>query len=150
MLSPKQNFLETLKRDGHPDRLVNQYEYGAFLRGDPINMAMHKPFYMGMDPQKDAFGTTFIWPDGYAASMPHVTDDNKVIPDITRWKEFLKLPQLAPIENDTARDVISSHTMHASRLSGSAGCCYPGSPSCGRTCCNDTTSWRLPPCLPYP
>ena len=103
MLSPKQNFLETLKRDGHPDRLVNQYEYGAFLRGDPINMAMHKPFYMGMDPQKDAFGTTFIWPDGYAASMPHVTDDNKVIPDITRWKEFLKLPQLAPIENDTEK-----------------------------------------------
>ncbi len=96
MLTPKQNFLETIKKDGHPDRLVKQYEYGAFLPGDPINNYIRKGnFVMGMEPTKDAFGTTIMWPDGYVALMPHVTEDDKVIKDITRWKECLHVPEIA-------------------------------------------------------
>ena len=100
MLTPKQNFLETLKKDGHPDRLVKQYEYGFYLPGDPINTSIRPPFYQGMPEQQDAFGTTFIWPAGYISSMPHVTEANKVIPDITEWKDRLHLPPIAQLEGD--------------------------------------------------
>jgi hypothetical protein len=36
MLSAKQNFLETIKRGGKPDRIVKQFEGTAFLPGDPV------------------------------------------------------------------------------------------------------------------
>ncbi|MBR2520977.1 MAG: uroporphyrinogen decarboxylase (URO-D) [Oscillospiraceae bacterium] len=99
MLTPKQNFLETLKKDGHPDRLVRQYEYGAFLPGDPIENLIRGSYSMGMEPKKDAFGTELMWPEGYVAVMPHVTDENKVIPDITRWREYLHVPEVAKYVN---------------------------------------------------
>ena len=99
MLTPKQNLLETLKKDGHPDRLIKQYEYGAFLPGDPIEYYIRGSYYMGMEPKKDAFGTTLIWPQDYVAVMPHVTEENKVIKDITRWKEYVNVPEIAKYVN---------------------------------------------------
>ena len=36
MLSSKENFLETVKKDGKPDRLVDQYENLAFFPADPV------------------------------------------------------------------------------------------------------------------
>jgi hypothetical protein len=94
MLSIKENFLETLKRDGKPDRLVKQYEFGAFLPGDPIEYFVRGTYEMGMAPKKDVFGTELIWPDGYVAVMPHVTDENKVCPDVTEWKKYVHIPDI--------------------------------------------------------
>ena len=94
MLTKKQNFLETLKQDGKPDRHVKQYEYGAFLPGDPIEGFVRGSYSMGMAPIKDVFGTELIWPDGYVAVMPHVTDENKVIKDITHWRDYVKIPDI--------------------------------------------------------
>ena len=95
MLTPKQNFLETLKKDGHPDRLVNNYEYGAFLPGDPIEYYIRGSYYQGMEPKKDAFGTELIWPEDSVAVMPHVTEENQVIPDLEEWQDYLKVPEIA-------------------------------------------------------
>ena len=42
MLSAKENFLETIKPDGKPDRLVKQYEGAVFIRltqQHPISVA---------------------------------------------------------------------------------------------------------------
>ena len=36
MLTPKENFLETLKKDGKPDRLVNQYQPFVPIMNDPL------------------------------------------------------------------------------------------------------------------
>ena len=94
MLTAKQNFLETLKKDGHPDRLVNQYEFGAFLPGDPIENFVRGSYYMGMEPKKDVFGTELIWPADTVAVMPHVTEENKVIKDVTHWRDQVKIPDI--------------------------------------------------------
>lgn len=100
MLTNKQNFIETLKQDGHPDRLVNQYEAQAFMPGDPMEYFVRGTYTMGMEPKKDVFGTELIWPDGYVAVMPHITEENKVIKDITNWRNEVKIP-------DMTRDVDS-------------------------------------------
>ena len=52
------------------------------------------------------FGTELIWPDGYVAVMPHITEENKVIKDITNWRNEVKIP-------DMTRDVDSEETVRA-------------------------------------
>ena len=47
-----------------------------------------------MEPMKDLFGTEILWPQEQLAAMPHVTEDNKVIDDITEWKEQLVIPDI--------------------------------------------------------
>jgi hypothetical protein len=94
MLSPKQNFLETIKPDGKPDRIVKQYEATSFLPGDPVGSYVRGVRRPGMEPIKDLWGTTIVWPTDTIAAMPHVTEENKVIRDITCWRDFAKVPDL--------------------------------------------------------
>lgn len=94
MLTAKENLLETLKVDGKPDRLVKQYEGNAFFPPNPAAMYIRGNRHPGMEPMKDRFGTTILWPENQVAAMPHVTNDNKVISDITKWKEQLVMPDL--------------------------------------------------------
>lgn len=94
MLTAKQNFLETIKRGGKPDRIVKQFEGTVFLPGDPVALFVRGQRYMGMPPTKDKWGTEIMWPDGIPAAMPHVTEANKVIKDITCWRDFVKVPDL--------------------------------------------------------
>ena len=94
MLSAKENFLETLKRDGKPDRLLKQFEGTFFLPGDPVNHFVRGDRSPGMDPIKDLWGTTIVWPVGVIGAMPHVTEETKVIRDITCWRDFTKVPDL--------------------------------------------------------
>ena len=94
MLSAKENLLETIKRDGKPDRLVKQFEGTAFLPGDPVNNYVRGARVQGMAPKQDLWGTTIIWPEGVVAAMPHVTEETKVIRDVTSWRDFTKVPDL--------------------------------------------------------
>ena len=94
MLTAKENFLETLKPDGKPDRLVKQYEGNVFFPPNPASMYIRGKRYAGMEPLIDRFGTTILWPEGQVAAMPHVTEQNKVIKDITEWKDQLVMPDL--------------------------------------------------------
>jgi len=95
MLTKKQNFLETIKKGGKPDRIVKQYEGTYFFRGDPVNAYVRGANrHAGMEPSKDKWGTTVIWPEGIIAAMPHVTPETQVIKDITSWREFTKVPDL--------------------------------------------------------
>ena len=93
MLTSVQNFLETIKPDGKPDRLLKQYEGTAFFPPNPASTYIRGVRHAGMDPLKDRFGTTILWPAGQVAAMPHVTEDNKVISDITEWKSQLVMPE---------------------------------------------------------
>ena len=99
MLNAKRNFLETIKKDGKPDRLVKQYEATVYLMVDPFvdkTRGNRKP---GMEPSKDAWGTTIIWPEGNVAAMPHITEETKVIKDITRWRDEVAIPDFSEFYN---------------------------------------------------
>ena len=95
MLSAKQNFLETIKKDGKPDRLVKQYEATVYIMADPFIEKTRGNRTQGMAPTKDAWGTTIIWPQGNVSAMPHITEETKVIKDITRWREELTIPDFS-------------------------------------------------------
>lgn len=93
MLTTKENFLETLKKGGRPDRLVNQWEACALVPDPPLiycvgNRAKGKS-------SRDRWGTMIVWPEGQVAAMPHVTEDDKVLPDITQWRDVVKVPDIA-------------------------------------------------------
>jgi len=93
MLTKKQNLLETLKRDGHPDRFVNQYNPFVFITSDPI-MQFTRGNRVRGTTSKDQWGTTILFPEDQFAAMPHVTEENKVCPDITEWRKYVKVPDL--------------------------------------------------------
>lgn len=94
MLTPRDNLLETLAPSGKPDRLVNQYQPFGLVMNDPVRLYTTKHRVKG-STSKDLWGTTIVWPEDQYAPMPHVTADDKVIPDITAWRNFLKVPDLA-------------------------------------------------------
>jgi hypothetical protein len=94
MLNPKQNFLETIKPDGKPDRLVRQYEGTEFLPGDPVTGYERGQRYPGMEAKKDKWGTMIVWPVGSPGSMPEITQETKVIRDVRRWRDYAKVPDL--------------------------------------------------------
>jgi hypothetical protein len=57
MLSPKQIFLETIKKGGKPDRIVKQFEAQSFY---PVTggAVCPRPEYAGMPDMQDKWGTT--------------------------------------------------------------------------------------------
>jgi hypothetical protein len=94
MLSAKRNFLETIRPGGKPDRIVKQYEATTMIPGDPVNFYVRGRRFAGMPPSRDKWGTTVVWPRDGIAAMPYVTRETQVIKDITRWRDYAKVPDL--------------------------------------------------------
>ena len=92
MLSIKDNFLETMKKGGKPDRLVNMWEPFELML-DPLVAFTNGNREKGKDT-RDRWGTLITWPADQISGMPHVTDDDKVLPDITKWREYVNVPAL--------------------------------------------------------
>ena len=95
MLSPRENFLETIRRNGKPDRLVNQWEALSIVTTDPIQSYIRGPRYRGMPPTVDQWGVTYIWPEDQLAALPEHSRSPQAIPDVTSWRETLRTPDLA-------------------------------------------------------
>ena len=93
MLSIRENFFETLKKGGKPDRLVNMWEPFE-LNPDPLLMYTIGNRAPGTD-SRDRFGTLITWPEGQVSGMPHVTKDDKVVPDVCEWRKYVNVPDLA-------------------------------------------------------
>ncbi|MCQ2500743.1 MAG: uroporphyrinogen decarboxylase (URO-D) [Lachnospiraceae bacterium] len=102
MMTSKELFLETLKKDGKPERLLKQYEGCTFFPPNPANNFVRGNRHQGMEPMQDRFGTWILWPEGIIAAMPHVTNDNKVIDDICEWKNQLQIPDILKETDDPA------------------------------------------------
>lgn len=100
MMTAKELFLETIKPDGKPDRLLRQYEGLTFFPPNPANNFVRGNRHRGMDPLVDKFGTTILWPESQSAAMPHVTAENKVIKDICEWKDQVVIPDLIEAAGD--------------------------------------------------
>ncbi|MDY5100085.1 MAG: uroporphyrinogen decarboxylase family protein [Oscillospiraceae bacterium] len=91
MLTIRQNFLETI-RGGNPDRFVNQYEFLSMVRGDPIT-GQSPRCTPGGGPVVDAWGVTKNWPAGLPGQFPVHDYEHRVVKDITKWKETVKMPR---------------------------------------------------------
>ncbi len=114
MLNARENFLETLKKGGKPDRLIKQFEGSTFLPGDPVNNFVRGARFPGMPPKQDLWGTTILWPEGSIGAMPHVTEENKVIKDVTCWRDFTKVPDL--IANCSAAELWEPYLERAAKV----------------------------------
>ncbi|MBE6038870.1 MAG: uroporphyrinogen decarboxylase, partial [Anaerofustis stercorihominis] len=90
MLTKRQNFLETIK-GGNPDRFVNQYEYLAMVGGDPITGQSKRPV-KGGEPVVDAWGVTKAFPAHVPGAFPVHDYEHRVIKDITKWRDVVKMP----------------------------------------------------------
>jgi len=91
MLTAKQNFLETLKVDGKPDRLVNDYEVFKTVMIDPLMRFTRGNRKKGFTT-KDQWGTTYLWPETQMFAFP--SEDDLVCPDVTEWKKTVRVPDL--------------------------------------------------------
>ena len=97
MLSVKENFLETIKKDGKPDRLVNGYEFLGLVVPDPVLIASQHGLSMGQTG-KDGFGVTWEWGEGQPAAAPLPKEEVIVIKDIADWKNVLQIPNLEDLD----------------------------------------------------
>ncbi|MBQ8975661.1 MAG: uroporphyrinogen decarboxylase (URO-D) [Oscillospiraceae bacterium] len=93
MLTPKENLLETIKVGGHPDCLPNSYTPFQAIGGDPIFQFLRGNRIRGTTSH-DRWGTLILFPEDAPAAVPLVTQENQVLPDITRWQEYVKVPDL--------------------------------------------------------
>lgn len=87
-MTPRENALAILDRK-QPDAYFDFME-AVEIVPDPLLMA-------GMIPQDgkehaDLWGTVHIFKPGAPGSHPHITEQNKVIPDIEHWQERLSVP----------------------------------------------------------
>ena len=91
MLTGIENLKETMKRDGHPDRFVNQYEF--------LHLLLPDMYYMGGLNQPggeshDAYGVLWRFQKGQMGQFPVHDEQHKVIKDICEWDKILtQIPQ---------------------------------------------------------
>lgn len=94
MLTEKQNFLETIKKGGKPDRFANCYTAFRPIAGDPVFKFVRGNRIRGTDSY-DRWGTFISFPADQPAAIPIVTPENQVVQDIEEWQEYVKVPDLA-------------------------------------------------------
>ena len=81
-----------MKKDGHPDRFVNGWEF--------VNLLFPASYYMGGYPLVpnnqgyDMYGVFWDFPEGQMGAFPVCDDAHRVVKDITEWRETVKRPFL--------------------------------------------------------
>lgn len=100
-MTAREIFLELLKEDGRPERQLKQYEALEMALGDPIGRYLHQGRRPGATIV-DRWGTVIEWPADAPGSMPHVTEENKVIKDITHWRDYVNAPDIVANCSDDA------------------------------------------------
>ena len=73
---------------------------------DPVLMAGLPP--MDGQPHADPWGVQRIWKEGAPGPHPHITAETKVIKDIEKWEEQLKVPSLEGLDWGPAKQVAES------------------------------------------
>ena len=92
-MTPREIFLEMLKPDGRPERVLKQYEALAMMTGDPINRYLRGNRVRGTT-SVDKWGTTILFPADAPGPMPDTTEDKKVLRDITHWRDYVHAPDI--------------------------------------------------------
>ena len=86
MLTKRENLLETMK-GGNPDRFVNQYEFLEIIMEAPLRIRPQRG-----ETVVNEWGITLDWPEDQLGAFPVHTGDLKVLPDITKWRDYVKAP----------------------------------------------------------
>ena len=96
-ISPRENYLRLIKGE-NPQYLCHHDVYSKGLFMDPLVGAIgrKKPGCT----TKDAWGITWSWLPGAPGANPHVTEENKVIKDITEWDKYLVVPDISKLDID--------------------------------------------------
>ncbi|MPW24287.1 uroporphyrinogen decarboxylase [Alkalibaculum sp. M08DMB] len=89
MLTKRQNLYETIN-GGNPDRFVKQYEFMEMIGETPTFGTMSGP---GTEWYTN-WGVFYRWPEGQIGGFPVHDQEHIVIKDITKWREYLKEPNL--------------------------------------------------------
>lgn len=92
-MSAKEILFETLKKEGTPPRLLTQWEPFEPIMVDPLQKFTRGNRQRGKNT-RDRWGTLIMFPEDAPGPMPHVTDDDKVVRDITDWRYYVKVPDL--------------------------------------------------------
>ncbi|MDR1822133.1 MAG: uroporphyrinogen decarboxylase (URO-D) [Oscillospiraceae bacterium] len=102
MATPRENFLRLMKNDspkwlGDPWSCFNQTPGFRPVTMDCVAMSLGsaQPGQVGV---KNAWGVTMDFPEGQPGGIPHVTDENKVIKDITHWQDYVVFPDIDNVD----------------------------------------------------
>ena len=93
MQTAKEIFLELLKPNGQPERILRQYEALHMCLYDPINAYLRGGRVKG-GTGTDRWGVTISFPADAPGAIPMHGDGLTVCPDITRWKEVVHAPDI--------------------------------------------------------
>ena len=94
MSTPKEIFLELIKPDGQPERMLCQYEPFYMCLGDPIMRYLDGDDHVPGKTSVNPWGVTISFPEGAPGSMPVHGPGLTVCPDITKWREVVHAPDL--------------------------------------------------------
>ena len=101
MMTPRENAMAVFNRE-QPDYYGDIMASVALLP-DPILMGGGVP-QDGL-PHKNMWGVEYRYMPGAPGPHPHITDDNKVISDITKWESQLNVPSLDNLDWTAAKEV---------------------------------------------
>jgi len=93
MMTARENYL-ALCNGGVPERLVNQYEPFEFVLNEPLTNLFYFSCYVEGEDTLNPFGITIRWKKGEHAGMPYITEKTKVCPDVTKWRDYVKKPNI--------------------------------------------------------
>ena len=101
MMTPRENAMAIFNRE-QPDYYGDIMASVALLP-DPVLMGGGIP-QDGL-PHKNMWGVEYRYMPGAPGPHPHITDDNKVISDITKWESQLNVPSLDNMDWTVAKQV---------------------------------------------
>lgn len=93
MATAKELFLQLLSPEGRPERQLMQYEALEFALPDPASAYLTANRRRGATTP-DRWGTMIHFGENDPGPTPYITPENKVCPDITRWRDFVRVPDL--------------------------------------------------------
>ena len=96
-LTAVENLLELMKKDGKPDRMLVAWEPFEFNVLDPLTAFTRGSKRRGAINMRDRWGTRIDWPEHEPGAMPVITPDDCVCPDVTKWKETVKIPDIESV-----------------------------------------------------
>ncbi len=113
-MQAKEIFKQLCKKEGKPERILKQYEAFSFVWGDPVSAYLMEGFAPGA-VYKDKWGVTIQYPLGAPGPMPYITEETKVLKDITHWKDIVKAPDISiPAKNDWSIALNMKEAIHYS------------------------------------
>lgn len=98
-MNQKENWLRLIHND-NPGWIGLPWEgfKGNFIRDvfitDPISASVRGGGRIFDTVYKDAWGTSWLWRTGTPAAMVWITEENKVLRDVTKWRDVVKFPEL--------------------------------------------------------